>query len=174
MDQESENASQKTLRTYWKDDNLTKTFLEACIHEVTTCGRQGSSLKPYSWDNVGEVLMKMHCFKVDQRQMRNRYDYLRNRYAAWCDLKAKTGNYYDPTTNTFNFTEQEWIQHIQANKHVATLRTTQLIFQDLCRSLFDGVAATGVSGWGPSSKKNRSTNLNDDLEILGVDDIHSQ
>ncbi|KAL8102018.1 hypothetical protein AgCh_033791 [Apium graveolens] len=116
----------------------------------------------------------MHSFKVDQRQMRNRYDYLRNRYAAWCSLKAKTGNHYDPTTNSFNFTEQEWIQHIQANKHVATLRTTSLIFPDLCRSLFDGAAATGVSGWGPSSKKNRSTDLNDNLEILGADDIHSQ
>ncbi|XP_074343000.1 uncharacterized protein LOC141680773 [Apium graveolens] len=174
MDQASENASQKTLRTYWKDDNLTKTFIEACIHEITACGSQGSSLKHYSWDNVGEVLKKTHNFNVDQRQMRNRYDYLRNIYAAWCGLKAKTGNHYDPTNNTFNFTEQEWIQHIHANKHVATLRTTPLIFPDLCRSLFDGAAATGVSGWGPSSKKNRSTDLNDDLEILGGDDIHSQ
>ncbi|KAK1368798.1 hypothetical protein POM88_034890 [Heracleum sosnowskyi] len=174
MDESSETPSQKPLRTYWKDDILTKTFLEACIHEVVVSGRQGSSLKPYSWENVGEVLKKTHNFDVEQRQMRNRYDYLRHRYAAWCSLRAKTGNHYNPTTNTFNFTDQEWKQHIQANKHVATLRTTPLIFPDLCKNLFDGAAATGVSGWGPSSKKNRTLDSSDDMEILGNEDIQSQ
>ncbi|KAK1361907.1 hypothetical protein POM88_046381 [Heracleum sosnowskyi] len=106
--------------------------------------------------------------------MRNRYDYLRHRYVVWCSLKAKTGNHYNPTTNTFNFSDQEWKQHIQANKHVATLRTAPLIFPDLCKNLFDGAAATGVSGWGPSSKNNRTFDLSDDLEILGNEDIQSQ
>ncbi|KAK1381783.1 hypothetical protein POM88_019518 [Heracleum sosnowskyi] len=174
MDESSETPSQKPLRTYWKDDILTKTFLEACIHEVVVSGRQGSSLKPYSWENVEEVLKKTHNFDVEKRQMRNRYDYLRHRYAAWCSLRPKTGNHYNPTTNTFNFTDQEWKQHIQANKHVATLRTTPLIFPDLCKNLFDGAAATGVSGWGPSSKKNRTLDLSDHVEILGNEDIQSQ
>ncbi|KAK1398574.1 hypothetical protein POM88_008437 [Heracleum sosnowskyi] len=90
MDQSSETPIQKNLRTYWKDEILTKTFLEASILEGTVSGRQGSSLKPYSWENVGEILRKTHSFDVDQSQVINRYDYLRHRYAAWCSLKTKT------------------------------------------------------------------------------------
>ncbi|KAK1376053.1 hypothetical protein POM88_032246 [Heracleum sosnowskyi] len=45
---------------------------------------------------------------------------------------------------------------------------------DLCKNLFDGAAATGVSGWGPSSKNNRTLDSSDDLEILSNEDIQSQ
>ncbi|KAK1402045.1 hypothetical protein POM88_001650 [Heracleum sosnowskyi] len=47
--------------------------------------------------------------------MRNRYDYLRNRYVAWCQLKSKTGNHYNPVTNSFNFIEEEWDQLCKSN-----------------------------------------------------------
>ncbi|KAL6579796.1 hypothetical protein OROMI_007820 [Orobanche minor] len=105
--------------------------------------------------------------------MRNRYDYLRSRYVAWCRLKSKTGNHYDPTTNTFNFTNQEWDQLAKGNKIIDTLRTTPLSFPELCTHLYDGIAATGVSGWGPSSTKSRTIDLNDDIEITGTEEIQS-
>lgn len=59
---------------------------------------------------MGEILKKTHDFEVDARQMKNRYDYLRSRYVAWCQLKSKTGNHYNPAANSFNFTEEEWDQ----------------------------------------------------------------
>ena len=33
-----------------------KAFLEACVQEITTYGREGSSLKASSWKNVAERL----------------------------------------------------------------------------------------------------------------------
>ncbi|XP_074378360.1 uncharacterized protein LOC141719894 isoform X1 [Apium graveolens] len=159
------SETQKKKKVLWRCELITKTFLEACIEEVTASGRLGSSLKPHSWIKVGEILKKTHNFEVDARQMRNRYDYLRSRYVAWCRLKSKTGNHYDPTTNTFNFTEEEWDQLKKGNKIVDTLKTTPLSYPELCTQLYDGTAATGVSGWGPSSKKNRTIDLNDDIEI---------
>ncbi|KAK1361338.1 hypothetical protein POM88_045812 [Heracleum sosnowskyi] len=122
MDQTSETQNQaseeqtqttepeKKKKVLWRSELITKTFLEACIEEVTASGRLGSNLKPHSWIKVREILKKVHNFEVDARQMRNRYDYLRSRYVAWCRLKSKTGNHYDPTTNTFNFTKAEWDQ----------------------------------------------------------------
>ncbi|KAJ9553273.1 hypothetical protein OSB04_017318 [Centaurea solstitialis] len=64
--------------------------------------------KAQSWKNVGEELRKKHNFIVDQRQMKNHYDYIKGKYAAFQKLKNKTGNVYDSTTNTFNLTEEEW------------------------------------------------------------------
>ena len=82
MDQSIAAPEQKNLRVYW-NDKITKTFLEACIQEVTVSGRLGSSLKTYSWANVKEILKKTHNFDVDNKQMRNRYDYLRHRVVKW-------------------------------------------------------------------------------------------
>ena len=106
---------QKKKEVLWRGEILTKTFLEACIQEVTASGRLGNSLKPHSWLKVGDILRKTHNFEVDARQMRNQYDYLKSRYVAWCQLKSKTGNHYDPTTNSFNFTDEEWEQHAKVH-----------------------------------------------------------
>ncbi|KAL1802871.1 hypothetical protein ACET3Z_031518 [Daucus carota] len=84
-----------------------------------------------------------------------------------------TVNHYDPTTNSFNFTDEEWEQHAKGNKIIDTLKTTPLSYPDLCTHLFDGTAATGVSGWGPSSKRSRTIDLNDDIENLGTEEVQS-
>ncbi|KAK1401868.1 hypothetical protein POM88_001473 [Heracleum sosnowskyi] len=171
--QNQSNETQKKGKVYWRGELITKTFLETCIEEVTANGRLGSSLKPHSWVKVGDILKKTHGFEVDARQMRNRYDYLRNRYVAWCQLKSKTGNHYNPVTNSFNFTEEEWDQLCKRNKYVETLKSTPLCYPELCTHLYDGIAATGVSGWGPSSKRRRIVDANDEKEIPDIEEIQS-
>ncbi|KAK1402838.1 Myb/SANT-like domain-containing protein [Heracleum sosnowskyi] len=132
-----------------------KTFLEACIREATKNGRQSSNLRPQSWEKVIKTLKQTHNFVVDQRQAKNRYDYIRYKYQAWCRLKNKMGNLYDASTNMFNLSEEEWKQEIQANK-AEPLKTSPLLFLDLCTQLYDGVTATGVNSWGPTAKRSRN------------------
>ena len=62
---------------------------------------------------------------------------------------------------------------LQGNKIIDTLKTTPLSYPDLCTHLFDGTAATGVSGWGRSSKRSRTIDLNDDIENLGTEEVQS-
>ncbi|KAK1429954.1 hypothetical protein QVD17_12323 [Tagetes erecta] len=95
-------------RISWQQEGVDKTFLEACVHELIQHGREGSSLKQVSWKNVAEKLKKEHNFIADQRQTKNRYDYVKGKFAAWTKLKNKTGNVYDPSINTFNLTGDEW------------------------------------------------------------------
>lgn len=144
--------TQKRHRIDWKQENIEKTFLEACLHEITINGRKGSSLKPISWKNVGERLKTEHDFIADQKQMKNHYDYLKEKFAAWTKLRNKTGNVFDPVTNKFNLDEEEWQMEIKSNKYVETLRTAPLLYPDLCIRLFDDVTPYGFYGWGPSSK----------------------
>ena len=108
MELVGESSHQKKRRITWKKEGLVQTFLEACIHETIKNGREVSSLKSQSWKNVGEELKRKHNIVVDQRQMKNHYDYLKGKYAAWSKLKNKTGNVYDPSTNTFNLSDEEW------------------------------------------------------------------
>ncbi|KAJ0784139.1 putative Myb/SANT-like domain-containing protein [Helianthus annuus] len=81
----------KRIRINWKQEGVEKTFLEACVHEITVNGREGSSLKQASWKTVAENLKTQHNFIVEQRQMKNHYDFLKGKFAAWLKLKNKTG-----------------------------------------------------------------------------------
>ncbi|XP_059277520.1 L10-interacting MYB domain-containing protein-like [Lycium ferocissimum] len=131
MEQSSENS-----RVSWKDMDVVKTFLENCIQEVSLNGRLGSSLKPDSWNKVKLALETCHRFSVPQKKMKNYYDYLKEKYQAWLPLTKKTGNIYDPTTNTFQMSNSEWDEYIKAHPKAKTLRNSLLPFPDLCTKLF--------------------------------------
>ncbi|XP_024979053.1 uncharacterized protein LOC112516268 [Cynara cardunculus var. scolymus] len=146
-----ESSQSKKPRVNWKKENVVKTFIESCLHEISVNGREGGSLKAVSWKNVAEVLQKNHNFVVEQRQMKNHYDYLKGKYGAWTKLRNKTGNVYDASTNMFNLSEEECQIEMKQNKFVEKLRTAPLPFPQLCIQLFDGVASTGVGTWGPTA-----------------------
>ncbi|XP_022034976.1 L10-interacting MYB domain-containing protein-like [Helianthus annuus] len=141
----------KRIRINWKQECVEKTFLEACVHEITVNGREGSSLKQASWKTVAENLKTQHNFIVEQRQMKNHYDFLKGKFAAWLKLKNKTGNVYDPVTNSFNLSEEEWQIEMKSNKYVEALRSVPLAFPELCCQLYEGSTSNGFDSWGPSS-----------------------
>ena len=43
-----------------------------------------------------------------KKQMKNRFDNLKANFGAFLKLRNKLGNVYNPTTNTFNLTDEEW------------------------------------------------------------------
>ncbi|XP_024989444.1 protein lava lamp-like [Cynara cardunculus var. scolymus] len=153
MNRICEYSQPKKPRIYWRKEIVVKTFLEACIQEVALNGREGGSLKPVSWKNVAETLKMTHNFIVEQRQMKNHYDYLKGKFGAWSKLKNKTGDVYDPLTNTFNLTEEEWQIEMKSNRYIQRLRSAPLPFPELCLQLFDGVISTKI---GTSTLSNPS------------------
>lgn len=70
----------KRTRGSWKLECVDKTFLEACIHELTTNGREGSGLKSNLWIVVVKKLKNGHNCIIDKK---NRYDYLKAKYVIW-------------------------------------------------------------------------------------------
>ncbi|KAK9074553.1 hypothetical protein SSX86_007151 [Deinandra increscens subsp. villosa] len=145
------DMSEKKPRVSWKSEAVDKAFLEACLDEVTINGREGTSLKGCSWKVVGEKLKYEHNFIVDRAQMKNRYDYIKKKFVTWVKLRNKTGNLYNPVTNTFSMSDEEWVVEGKLDKYVEKLRNAPLICPDLCTKLFEGVVSTGVHCWGPSS-----------------------
>ncbi|GJY69967.1 VIER F-box protein 2 [Tanacetum coccineum] len=108
MEDNANSNKTKRSRASWKPISVVKTFLEACLHELASDGREGSGLKVLSWIRVAKVLKDNHNFEVDQKQMKNHHDYLKTKYTTWLSLRNKTGNIYDVSTNTFNLSEEEW------------------------------------------------------------------
>ncbi|CAH1449439.1 unnamed protein product [Lactuca virosa] len=125
------------IKGKWGNPNVVKTFLGACIHEVTINGWNGRGLKDMSWKKIGEILKAAHNFSVNSNQMQNYFNLLKGKYGAWVSLKNKTGNKYDPSTNMFNLTDKEWETVIKEIRMTGKLRNAPLWFPDLCAQLFD-------------------------------------
>ncbi|XP_039052927.1 L10-interacting MYB domain-containing protein-like [Hibiscus syriacus] len=165
-----ESSKQKRPRISWKNEALKKLFLEACIHEVNTHGREVNSLKFTSWKNVGEKLKNECGIFVERRQMKNRYDYIRGKYNVWSKLFNKTENLYNPVTKSFNLTEEELQIEMKCNKHAEPLRNSPLLYPELCMQLFDGSTCTSIDGWGPTSKSSHPEEELDNPELNEDDD----
>lgn len=161
MEQMAESHRSKRIRISWKNRNVVKTFLEACIHEVAINKKEGGSLKALSWKKIAETLKTVHNFEVNRKQMRNHFDYLKGKYRAWLKLKNKAGYMYDPSTNSFNLTPAQWEMEIQSSRYVESLRTTSLPFPELCEQLFEG---GGNGSFEPIS--NHSNDLEPSTEPL--------
>ncbi|KAK1435045.1 hypothetical protein QVD17_00803 [Tagetes erecta] len=101
------------------------------------------------------------------------YDYVKGKFTAWTKLKNKTGNLYDPSTNTFNLTEDEWQTEMKSNKYVEALRRSSLSYPELCIQLFEGSTSNGFDSWGPSSTLPHPSEEVSDYNLNGLDDIVS-
>ncbi|KAM3282400.1 hypothetical protein P3S67_026045 [Capsicum chacoense] len=170
---------QTSDRLIWRMDVL-KTFLESCIQEVSLNERCESSLKAESWDRIKDVLATTHNFVATQKKMKNQYDYIKEKYQAWLPLTKKTGNIYDPTTNTIQMSNSEWKEYIKVHPKAKVLKRSPLAFPELCTTLFESATATGVYGWSSScttpqpGASSASTNINlDNLQDL-VDEKNEQ
>ncbi|XP_076923476.1 uncharacterized protein LOC143585601 isoform X1 [Bidens hawaiensis] len=120
-----------------------KLFLETCIEETVRVGYMGVSLQRESWAVVGKKLLEAYGMAVEQKQLKNKYDYLRAKYLAWSYLKRKTGNIYNPYTNMFTLTNKDWDAVCKVHPKAASLKTTPLANHELCATLFDKNSATG-------------------------------
>ncbi|XP_075097500.1 uncharacterized protein LOC107808235 [Nicotiana tabacum] len=145
MEQSDENQ-----RVSWRNVNVVNTFLETCIEEVSLNGRLRNSLKPDSWNKVKLALETSHGLRVTQKQMKNHYDYLKEKYQAWLPITKKTGNFYDPATNSIRMSNVEWDEYIKAHPKAKTLKSSPLPFPDLCTRLFEDSSGTEVHGQSPS------------------------
>ncbi|XP_076939611.1 L10-interacting MYB domain-containing protein-like [Bidens hawaiensis] len=114
----------------WSNKQI-KCLLETCIEEINTVGKNGLSLHRDSWANVISVLKEKFGLDLCQKQVKNAYDNLKAKYIGWLYLKNKTGNIYNPQTNTFTLTNEEWEEFKKGHVKAASLKTTPLAFPEL-------------------------------------------
>lgn len=94
-------------RQQWTDEAI-KCLLETCLEEIGRIGRNGQSLCRESWVILGKKLKEQFHMDLTQKQIRNAFDTMKSKYVGWCYLRNKTGNLYNPETNMFTLTPQEW------------------------------------------------------------------
>nr|DAD44200.1 TPA_asm: hypothetical protein HUJ06_002430 [Nelumbo nucifera] len=154
----------------WKDPALQKLLLDLCLDEVSTHGRQGGSLKKEPLTRVQKKIMEKTQKNFSQKQLKNGFDYLKRKYQLWLTLINRTGNGYNPSTGTVDWSNEQWEEFLKANPNVKVFRYAGLQFADECKALFDGVYSTDEVGWTPLANRTRpvaSTSVDDDTQEGG-------
>ncbi|XP_076945709.1 uncharacterized protein LOC143616896 [Bidens hawaiensis] len=103
--------------------------------------------------------------------MKNHYDYFKSKFIVWSKLKNKTGNVYDPVTNSFNLSEEEWQIEMKTSKVVESFRSVSLLYPELCIQLFEGSTSNGFDSWGPSSTLPRPSEEVSDKNLNDIEDF---
>ncbi|XP_076941276.1 L10-interacting MYB domain-containing protein-like [Bidens hawaiensis] len=115
----------------WSIEYL-KCLLETCIEEINTVGKKRLTFHKDSWVKLRSVLKEKFGLVFTQRQVKNAYDNLKAKYVGWVYLKNKTGNIYNPQTNIFTLTNEEWEEFKNGHPKAASIKTTPLAFPELC------------------------------------------
>ncbi|PWA64081.1 myb/SANT-like domain, Harbinger transposase-derived nuclease domain protein [Artemisia annua] len=138
----------------WSNEMI-KVLLDTCIEEMKTTGRNGVSLYRLSWVRLGRVLKDKFGMEFTQKEMKNGFDILKEKYVGWLYLKNKTGNIYNSQTKMFNLTPKQWEDFKKANSERSGASRSATL-------------ASGASGmWEPVG----AININDDpLVDVDIDD----
>ncbi|XP_010277781.1 PREDICTED: uncharacterized protein LOC104612158 [Nelumbo nucifera] len=142
-------------RATWKDSTLQKLLLDFCIDEMSTHGRQGGSLKKESWAQIQKKIVEKLHKNFSQKQLKNGFDYLKRKYQLWVTLINRTGNGYNPSTGTMDWSNDQWEEFLTAYPNAKVFMYARLQFADECRALFGGVYSIGEVGWTPLSNRPR-------------------
>nr|XP_043628998.1 uncharacterized protein LOC122600356 isoform X2 [Erigeron canadensis] len=161
-------------RMTWEEDCV-KCFLEACIHEATRLHRKGSGLHQWSWVYVRNQLQIVCHKKLAIKQMRNKYDSIKWTFFGWAYLKENMGHLYNPKTNTFKLTDDDWRDFIEEHPRAKSLRSSPLLFPDLCALLHERTCTLGGFRRNPTSKLPRSpvSLSSQDDQPLAIEDVSS-
>ena len=102
-----------TTRASWKDPTLVKYFLDLCLDQKNILGNRGGSLHIESWDKISKYFEENKNIKFTQKQLKNQWNYLKQKYTVWSNLIGKSGHGYNPVTNTVDWTSKEWEEYIK-------------------------------------------------------------
>ena len=102
-----------TTRASWKDPTLVKYFLDLCLDQKKILGKRAGSLHIESWDKISNSFEENKNIKFTQKQLKNQWNYLKQKYTVWSNLIGKSSHGFNPVTNTVDWTSEEWEKYIK-------------------------------------------------------------
>ncbi|XP_026399314.1 L10-interacting MYB domain-containing protein-like [Papaver somniferum] len=139
---EDEKANKITFRSVPEFRGL---FIDQCLAQATEYGFSGTSLKQTSWGNLCKFFSEKYDCTITQKKLRNHWDYLRTQYITWSRLLARTGHGYNAETNTFDWSEEQWIELDKTIKNASQFKNKGLEDAEKLQNLFDGKFSTGAN-----------------------------
>ncbi|KAK9671101.1 hypothetical protein RND81_12G007200 [Saponaria officinalis] len=141
------NFVMKKEKAIW-DPLTTKIFCEVCAEEVHAGNRPNTHFSKIGWDNVVNKFQRRTKRKYDQKQLKNKWESLKNQYKAWNQLiGTETGLGWDHDKGTVD-ADDAWREE-KVNPEIASFRHGGIENLTEMEIMFSKTSATGNGSFNP-------------------------
>lgn len=115
------------------NEALVDVLCDLCIKEVEKNNRPNTHLNKDEWENVLSNFHKETGKNYTKKQLKNKWDALKEQWKLWKDLKGKeTGLGWDHRLQTIDASDEWWSGKIKVCKTICPfLKTVNFIFHSL-------------------------------------------
>ncbi|ESW35504.1 hypothetical protein PHAVU_001G240000 [Phaseolus vulgaris] len=119
-----------------------KMFVDLCIEETLKGNKSATHFTKEGWRNIVGSFNAKTGMRYDKKQIKNHYDSTRKLWKVWAKLIGDDKMKWDPQTNTFGASEEDWHNCMKAFPEAAQFRFKELQFSDKLSVVFDGAMPT--------------------------------
>ena len=102
----------KKAKATWTPD-FHKIFVDLCL-ELTLKGcKPGTHLNKEGWRDLEESFHRKVGVRYNRLQLKNHWDVTKEQWRVWCKLIGTDSMRWDPDTQTFGASEEDWANYIQ-------------------------------------------------------------
>lgn len=130
-------------------------FVDVCLEETLKGNKPGTFFNKEGWKNVEESFWKNSGLRYDRKQLKNHWDLTKGQWKVWGKLTGTSSMGWDPDTQTFAASEDDWANYIQANPDAAQFRFKVPMFANKLGVIFDGASYSGETQATPRPAQRR-------------------
>lgn len=129
--------SPSTPKATWTPGHR-KIFFDLCLAEMSKGNKPGTHFTKEGWRNLIESFYEKTGIRYSKRQMKNHWDFTKKQWKVWVKLIAEVSMKWDPSTNGFGASAEDWANYIQVNPEAAQFQYKELPCPDILEIVFAG------------------------------------
>lgn len=130
-----------------------KIFVDLCLEETLKGNKAGSHFSKEGWKNIMGYFYAKTGVRYDKRQIKNHYDFTRKQWKIWVKLIGDDNMKWDPKTNTFDASEEDWLDYLKENPEAAQFRFKEIPFPEKLDIIYAESIQTGEMQPSTSSER---------------------
>ncbi|CAA7026716.1 unnamed protein product [Microthlaspi erraticum] len=124
-------------KAVWEPD-YHRVFLDLCVEQTLQGNKPRTHFSKQGWRNILKSFQEQTGVTYDRMQLKNHWDTMSRQWKIWRRLVQCSYMNWDPETNTFGASDEEWAYYLQENPDAGQYRCS--VPQDLEKLtvLFEG------------------------------------
>lgn len=94
---------------------LHKIFIDLCLEQKLKENKPGTRFTKEVWRNIFRSFQKRTGLSYDTLQLKNHWNVTKERWKVWSNLIGNTSMKWDPNTNKFGASEENWEEYLQVS-----------------------------------------------------------
>ncbi|XAR71959.1 hypothetical protein NMG60_11018421 [Bertholletia excelsa] len=133
-----------------------KIFVDLCLEQTLNGNKPGTYFTKDGWQNIEDMFHRKTGVRYERKQLKNHWDLTKEQWRVWRKLISTSSMRWDPNTQTFGASEEDWAYYLQTNPEAAQFRFKELPLADKLDIIYDGAIDSGETEPPPPRRRKLS------------------